>query len=256
MHDQPGHRVRGYGIAELTVIAAGHGQQVELGGDRQLQQQTKPEDGCRDEYRGQGAAQPVGPATLPSSAAHAQHEPGDDSDDHGDGDQLERGHQSSGHVLDDRLSGVDGCPPVARSQSRQVADCLLRQGQIEAELFTNEGQFLARRAGAGPAGGSITRQQPGDEEGHESDADRDQQRLRQSPQQELSHRHRTRSLLTVALASCSSPRSVLYVSRPAASCRRRRGPVRRPDRRRSPRRSHRAHAGSSGRRARPRPHRR
>ena len=141
----------GHRIAELAVVASGHRQQVHLGGHGELQQQTQPEDRCRHQHRGQGAAQPVGPAALPASAGHAQQEPAHDCDEHGDTDQLERGDQSSGHVLDDRLAGMDGDAPVARSQADQIADDLLRQRQVEAELFTHQGQLFARGTRAGPA---------------------------------------------------------------------------------------------------------
>ena len=82
---------------------------------------------------------------------------------------------------------MDGGTPIAPQQVGQVAQRLFGQGQVEPELLAHLRQLGRRRPRTGPRRRGVTGQQPGDDERDEADAEGNEQRLEDAPDEDAAH---------------------------------------------------------------------
>ena len=147
-----------------TETADGRREDSPRVGEQEGEDQRQPEVGNGPGEHGVAeyhlALTPHAPPGHGETERDSQHE----RDEHGQGDQFERGRGPLDEILDDRSPGRDGVTQVASRQVGQERPELDGQGLVKPQVATDGGQDPLAGGGPGNNSGGISRDQADEEE--------------------------------------------------------------------------------------------
>ncbi len=165
------------------------------------QHQAGEEHRQRHAGGGGDATEMIDPATRPCRRKHAERQRDRNRDDEAEQGQLGGGRQAIADFGRDRLAGGQRIAEIAMSEILCVAEELLDQRLVEAELLPDLlDRFLGRR-GAGEIGRGIAGQRARQQEGDDDDPDQARDREHQSLADQAQHGKRSRRASRARMAS-------------------------------------------------------